>query len=177
MFAQRFHQILPGGRTNSVSRVNLRNARRDAIKSRIDLLNAIYRPAFASLKKGSPEYDDLANSGRVWETFFKPGNIEPYLQAQSDLKQTLASIDEIKEWYQENDKAKITILRALVPEYAHQSTSLEQNPLHAGDAVVISDDISRNNCSAISILCMICQLPKSQNLLYPPQKNFYQERT
>jgi hypothetical protein len=150
--------------------------RRDAIKSRIDLLNAIYHPAFASLKKGSPEYDDLENSGRVWEAFFKPGNIEPYLQAQSDLKQTLASIDEIKEWYRENDKVKINVLRSLVPEYAHQSTSLEQNPLHAGNAVVIFDN-SRNNCSAISILCMICQLPKSQNLLYPPQKNFYQART
>jgi hypothetical protein len=37
----------------------------------------------ANLKKGSPEYVDLERSGRVWENFFKPGNIEPYLQAQS----------------------------------------------------------------------------------------------
>jgi len=115
MFAQSFRQILPGVTVNSAPRVNLQTLRRYAIKSRVDLLNSIYRPAFANLKKGSPEYVDLARSGRVWENFFKPGNIEPYLQAQSDLKQTLISIDELKEWYRENDKARRTIARALVP--------------------------------------------------------------
>src|SRR3984885_3208817 len=119
MFPQRFHQILPGIRTNSAARANLQYVRRYAIKSRVDLLNSIYRPAFANLKKGSPEYADSARSGRVWENF-KPGSIEHYLQAQSDLKQTLTLIDELKEWYQENDRAKITVLRALVPECAQK---------------------------------------------------------
>jgi hypothetical protein len=118
----------------------------------------------------------LARSGRVWENFFKPGNIEPYLQAQSDLKQTLTSIDELKEWYRENDKAKTTILRALVPEYAHQSTSLEQNPLHVGDAVVIFDELEKQLfCNIDSLAVMSTSkvsklaLPTSEELL--PGKN------
>ena len=125
MFAQCFRQILPRVTTNSASRVSPQIMRRYAIKSRIDLLNSIYRPALASLKKGSPEYADSARSGRVWENF-KPGNVEHYLQAQSDLKQTLTSIDELKEWYQENDKAKITVLRALVPECAQKAHLLSK---------------------------------------------------
>jgi hypothetical protein len=99
--------------------------------------------AFSNLKKDSPEYIDLARSGRVWEDFFRPANIEPYLQAQSDLKNTLTSIDEFKEWFRENDKAKRTILRALVPEYAQQSTSIELNPLHIGDSLVIFDELEK----------------------------------
>ncbi|KAH8663472.1 hypothetical protein BGZ60DRAFT_565533 [Tricladium varicosporioides] len=94
------------------------------------LLYSIYRPASANLKKGSPEYAGLARSGRAWENFFKPENIDPYLQAQSDLKQTLTSIDELKEWYQEHDEAKTTILRAL-------------NPLHIGDSAVIFDKLEK----------------------------------
>jgi hypothetical protein len=149
---------------------------RYALQSRVDLLNSIYRPAFANLKKCSPEYVGLARSGRVWENFFKPGNIEPYLQAQSDLKQTLTSIDELKEWYRENDKAKTTILRALVPEYAHQSTSLEQNPLHVGDAIVIFDELEKQLfCNIDSLAVMSTSevsklaLPTSEELL--PGKN------
>jgi Fic family protein len=172
MFPQRFHQILPGIRTNSAARANLQNVCRYAIKSRVDLLNSIYRPAFANLKKSSPEYVDLARSGRVWENFFKPGNIEPYLQAQSDLNQTLASVDELKEWYQENDKAKTTILRALVPELAHQSTSLEQNPLHIGDSVVIFDKLEKQlfcNIDSLSDMSISevskLALPTSEELL------------
>ena len=83
MFAQRFRQIWPG--FTAASRVNLQTTRRYAIQSRVDSLNPIYRPAFANLKKGSPEYVGLARSCRVWENFFKPGNIEPYLQAQSEF--------------------------------------------------------------------------------------------
>ncbi len=176
MFAQSFRQILPGAAANSASRVNLQTVRRYAIKSRVDLLNSIYRPAFANLKKGSPEYVDLARSGRVWENFFKPGNIEPYLQAQSDLKQTLTSIDELKEWYRENDKAKTIIVRALVSEYAHQSTSLEQNPLHIGDSVVIFDELEKQLfCNIDSLDDMSTSevskltLPTSEELL--PGKN------
>lgn len=59
------------------------------------------------------------------------------------MKQTLTSIDELKEWYRENDKARTTILRALVSEYAHQSTSLEQIPLNISDSVVIFDELEK----------------------------------
>ncbi|TVY28704.1 hypothetical protein LHYA1_G002391 [Lachnellula hyalina] len=128
MFVQRFHRILPGASVTSASRVNLQTVRRYVVKSRGDLLESIYRPAFANLEKGSPEYEGLASSGRVWENLFQPGNIEPYLQAQSDLKEALTEIDELREWYQKNDKAKTSIVRALVPEYAQQSTSIELNP-------------------------------------------------
>ena len=119
MLVQRFRQISSGPTANSTSRISLQTIRRYAIKSRVDLLNSIYRPAFTNLKKGLLEYMDLARSGRVWENFFKPGNIEPYLQAQLDLKQNLTLIDELKEWYNENNDAKKTILRALVSEYAY----------------------------------------------------------
>jgi hypothetical protein len=180
MFGQRFRQILPGATVNSTSRVNLQTVRRYAInKSRLDVLTSIYGPAVANLKKGSPEYEDLARSGRVWENFFKPGNIEPYLQAQSDLKQTLTSIDKLKEWYRENNKAKTTILRALVPEYAHQSTSLELNPLHGGDAVVISDELEKQlfcNIESLGVMSTSdvskLALPTPEELL--PGKNAHQ---
>lgn len=170
MFAQRFRQILPGASANSASRANLQTVRRYAVKSRVDLLNSIYRPAFANLKTESPEYVDLARSGRVWENFFQPGNIEPYLQAQSDLKQTLTSIDELKEWYQENNKAKTTILRALVPEYAHQSTSLEQNPLHIGDSVVIFDELEKLLFGNIDSLDVMSTSEVSKLALPTPEK-------
>ncbi|TAQ90839.1 hypothetical protein B7494_g835 [Chlorociboria aeruginascens] len=170
MFAQRFRQILPGASANSASRVNLQTVRRYTSQSRIDLLTSIYRPAFANLEKGSPEYVDLARSGRVWENFFQPGNIEPYLQAQSDLKQTLTSIDELKEWYRENDKAMTSILRALVLEYAHQSTSLEQNPLHIGDSVVIFDELEKQLFGNIDSLDAMSTSEVSKLALPTPEK-------
>ena len=37
------------------------------------LLRKIYKP-FASLDKGSPDYNKLAQSGRVWEEYFQPYN-------------------------------------------------------------------------------------------------------
>ncbi|TVY44397.1 hypothetical protein LSUB1_G002058 [Lachnellula subtilissima] len=160
MFVQRFRQILPGASANSASRVDLRTVRRYVINSHIDLLNSIYRPAFANLEKGSAEYEDLASSGR----------------AQSDLKQTLTSIDELKEWYQEHDKAKTIILRALVSEYAQQSTSLEQNPLHIGDSVVIFEELEKQrfgNNDSLGVMSTSdvskLALPAPENLL--PGKN------
>ncbi|KAH8820162.1 hypothetical protein F5884DRAFT_744523 [Xylogone sp. PMI_703] len=143
MFGSRLPRKPTGTIGKLNSHINLQSVRRHATQTRLDLLKSVYHPAFASLKKDSPEYLALARSGKVWENFFKPENIEPYLQAQSDLKQTLSSIDELKLLYQKNEKSKIALLRALVPEYAHQSTSLEQNPLHLGDAVVIFDELER----------------------------------
>ncbi|TVY34040.1 hypothetical protein LOCC1_G007715 [Lachnellula occidentalis] len=151
MSMQRFRQMLPGVLPKSTPHFGLHHVRHYAIQSRLDLLNSIYRQPFAKLKKGSPEYLALARSGRVWENFFQPGNLEPYLQAQSDLKQTLSSIDELKEFYREKDEAKKTILRALVSEYAHQSTSLEQNPLRVGESLVIFDELEKQLFSGISL--------------------------
>ena len=65
------------------------------------------------------------------------------------MKEALTEIDELREWYQKNDKAKTSIVRALVPEYAQQSTSIELNPLHIGDAVAISDELEKQLLSNI----------------------------
>jgi hypothetical protein len=141
MFAQRFHRILAGASTKSASRIHLQTVRYYADSARVDLLESIYGPPFANLKKGSPEYIELGESGRIGENHFQPGNIEPYLQAQSDLKTELASIDEFKEFYHGNQKTFTNICRALVPVYAQQSTSLELIPVYQGDAGVISDKL------------------------------------
>jgi len=170
MFAQRFRQILRGVTANSASRVNLQAVRRYANKPRDDLLKSIYHPAFANLNKDSPEYDDLARSGRVWENFFKPGNIEPYLQAQSDLKERLTEIDELKEWYSKKSNARTDLLRALVCEYAHQSTSLERNPLHLGDAVVIFDKLEKQVFSNIDSLDVMSTSEVSKLALPTPEE-------
>ncbi|KAL2075252.1 hypothetical protein VTL71DRAFT_195 [Oculimacula yallundae] len=144
--------------------------------SRRDLLTSIYSPVFASLEKGSPEYEELARSGRTWEDFFRPGNVEPYLQAQSDLKQTLNLIDELKDWYGDKGDAMKSVLRALVPEYSQQSTSLEQIPLHIGDAAVIADELEKRLFGNINFLNVMSTseaselaLPSSEELL--PGKN------
>jgi hypothetical protein len=64
----------------------------------------------------------------------------------------------------------------LVSEYAHQSTSLEQNPLHVDDSVVIFDELERQLfCNIDSLAVMSTSevsklaLPTSEELL--PGKN------
>lgn len=56
--------------------------------SRNQLLLKIYKP-FASLEKNSPEYRELALSGRVWEDYHQPGNSE--LQGYRKLQQVRLS--------------------------------------------------------------------------------------
>ena len=85
--------------------------------ARKQLLKRIYKP-FAELNPGSPEYIALGRSGRVWEDFHKPFDIEPYLEVQSKLKEKLDAIDAWKAFtVQHGPKEKLT--KALVIEYAH----------------------------------------------------------
>jgi hypothetical protein len=88
------------------------------------------------------EYAELARSGHVWERHFRPGDIVPYVEAQTELKETLREIDKFKIVMDTRmQKQKRAIITSLMTEYAHQSTSLEQNPLHLGDAFVINEKL------------------------------------
>ncbi|KAI9844761.1 MAG: hypothetical protein M1837_005294 [Sclerophora amabilis] len=116
------------------------------------ILKAIYQP-FQGLTKDSAEYNALAHSGTVWENYFKPQNIEPYRAAQEKLQTTLAEVDKLKEmvfskpgqqWNETN--------RALVDEYAQQSTALELNPLRVGDSLLIGDKLRKDLFPTISNL-------------------------
>jgi hypothetical protein len=105
-------------------------------RRRNERLREIYAE-FSRLKMDPEEYAELARSGHVWERHFRPGNIVPYFEAQTELKETLREIDKFMDTRMQ--KQKRAIITSLMTEYAHQSTSLEQNPLHLGDAFVINE--------------------------------------
>ena len=111
--------------------------------ARLELLKAVYSPAFEKLQKGTPEYVALSHSGRVWENFFKPQNIKPYLAAQARLEDVLNCADKQKLFFSEHADLMKTITRALVTEYAQQSTAIEQNPLQIGDALAIENELEK----------------------------------
>lgn len=140
------------------------------------LLEAIYFPAFEKLQKGSPEYIALSRSGKVWETFFKPQNIKPYLAAQAKLQKTLKLVDKLKLSFSDRTDLKTTIPRALVIEYAHQSTAIEGNPLRISDSLAIEDELEKQFFHSISALANMSPqsvanltLPNSDALL--PRKD------
>lgn len=143
--------------------------------SRLTLLKAIYSSAFGKIEKNSPEYKALARSGRVWENFFKPQNIEPYLAAQVKLQRILAEVDKQKLFFSRRVDLLKSINRALVKEYAHQSTAIEGNPLRIGDSLVIEDELEKQmfvNISNLSGLSVqdIADLPlPSSDALLPNQ--------
>jgi hypothetical protein len=124
--------------------------------SRRKLLEAVYFPAFKNLKKDSPEYNAIARSGKVWEDFFKPQDVEPYLLAQAKLRKTLERVDKEKLFLRTDSIKAIT--RALAKEYAHQSTALEGNPLHVGDALKIEDELEKKFfCTMNDLKSLRCQ--------------------
>ena len=136
------------------------------------LLEAIYSTAFEKVEKNSPEYMALARSGKVWENFFKPQNIEPYLAAQAKLRQILAEADKQKLFFSLRVDLLNSINRALIKEYAHQSTAIEGNPLRLGDSMVIEDELEKqlfanvNDLSGISVQGLAdLTLPSSNTLL------------
>ncbi|KAJ0162836.1 Adenosine monophosphate-protein transferase FICD [Colletotrichum tanaceti] len=99
-------------------------------QARRALLVKIYEPA-SRLRKGSPAYNKLACSGRVWEDFFQPGNSREkgYLGLQRVHRRLLADIDALRV------TLPVSALgRRMVPEYAQQSVMIENNPLTVGDA-------------------------------------------
>lgn len=104
------------------------------------MLRKVYAP-FTKLADGTPEYRALAESGKVWQDYFQPGNSERYgyvklQEVQADL---LSEIDGWKESiYKVPSRANI---RSLIPEYAHQSVSIENNKLHLGESIVIENHL------------------------------------
>ncbi|KFY73561.1 hypothetical protein V499_06382 [Pseudogymnoascus sp. VKM F-103] len=103
---------------------------------RLKLLQSIYEPAFSHLRPGSPEYEALANSGKVWEDHFKPRDLGPWLETQKKLKSKLESVDKFKIFLGERPQLRISVTHSLVPEWAHQSVAIEANPLSLGDALI-----------------------------------------
>src|ERR1700733_10880145 len=111
--------------------------------ARLKLLKAIYSPEFEKLQKGTPEYATLARSGKVWENFFKPQNVKPYLAAQAKLQDILNGSNKRKSFFSKRMDLMKTTTRALVIEYAHQSTAIEGNTLLIGDALAIEDELEK----------------------------------
>lgn len=111
--------------------------------SRHQLLLEIYHAAFQNLEKDSPEYNTLSRSGKVWENFFKPQDVHPYLLAQTKLQSTLDRVDKQKLFYTTHPKTFNAITRALVHEYAHQSTGLEGSNLQKVDSLIIEDELEK----------------------------------
>ncbi|GKT47962.1 adenosine monophosphate-protein transferase Fic [Colletotrichum spaethianum] len=109
-------------------------------KARRALLTKIYEPA-SRLRKGSPEYNKLASSGRIWEEYFQPGNSleKGYVGLQKKHKRLLDDIDVLK--------AKLPTVelgKPMVFEYAQQSVMIENNPLTVGDANRIFESMQKN---------------------------------
>ncbi|KAL7785197.1 fido domain-containing protein [Trichoderma ceciliae] len=107
---------------------------------RDDALRKVYEP-FAKLSKQSPEYRELAESGKVWEDYFQPGNSERY--GYGKLQELHAPLlDEIDDWRESMKLPKSASVRSLIAEYAHQSVSIEGNKLRQGESVLIDDHLA-----------------------------------
>ncbi|OBT78305.1 hypothetical protein VF21_03027 [Pseudogymnoascus sp. 05NY08] len=142
-----------------------------ASAQRRKLLQSIYQPAFGHLQPGSPEYEALADSGKVWEDHFKPRDLAPWLEMQSKLQSTLDSVDKFKPFFRNRPDLRSSVTRALISDYAHQSTSIEGNPLLPGDSFVIAEGLERELFSRIGFGAMSTQalteldLPSATDLL------------
>jgi Fic family protein len=138
-----FRRFLIAGRRHYSSQQN---------PTRLELLKTVYSPAFEKLQKSTPEYTALARSGKVWENFFKPQNIKPYLAAQAKLQDILNCADKHKLFFSKRTDVMKTVTRALVTEYAHQSTAIEGNNLRIGDALDIEDELEKQSSLTLSDL-------------------------
>lgn len=106
---------------------------------RLKLLQSIYEPAFGHLTPGTPEFEDLANSGKVWEDHFKTRDLEPWLETQKKLESTVESVDKFRIFFKDRPELRGSVTRSLITEWAHQSTAIEANPLSLGDAFSIAE--------------------------------------
>ncbi|WQF81914.1 Putative Fido domain-containing protein [Colletotrichum destructivum] len=121
----------------------------DSKEARLALLRKIYEP-FSKLDKGSPEYDELARSGKVWEDHFQPYDSQRmgYKTLQQEHEDMLVEIDKLRELM----KPRVSELaKTLVAEYAHQSVSIENNPLKIGDTIAIFDLLNKKLFAHIDI--------------------------
>ncbi|KAF3344057.1 Translin-associated protein X [Verticillium dahliae VDG2] len=104
----------------------------DLKAQRAALLRKIYAP-FSRLERDPPEYTRLAESGRVWESHFRPGDMTylGYDALQKKYRANLAAIDELRDILKPHLGQ---VAKALVTEYALQSVFIENNPLRLQDA-------------------------------------------
>ncbi|RFU73147.1 fic doc family [Trichoderma arundinaceum] len=104
------------------------------------VLRKVYAP-FAELSKGTPEYKQLAESGKVWEDYFQPGDSERYGYVKLQ-KLHGPLLDEIDGWRESMKLPKAATIRSLIAEYAHQSVAIENNQLRQGESVLIDDHLA-----------------------------------
>ncbi|KAJ7096439.1 hypothetical protein C8R44DRAFT_378165 [Mycena epipterygia] len=107
--------------SHPLSRVQIEKLRRR------NKLEEIYQ-VFRTMEQGTPEYTELALSGRVWERSARPGNIAEFLRVQDDLKDWLKDLDKLRQ----AAARKMTLSAmavTLTSAVAHQSVAFEGNPL------------------------------------------------
>jgi len=97
--------------------------------SRHQLLLEIYHAAFQNLEKDSPEYNTLSRSGKVWENFFKPQDVHPYLLAQTKLQSTLDRVDKQKLFYTTVGLAQPSAVQASLQRYRLHFGNPDISPL------------------------------------------------
>ncbi|KAL2879017.1 hypothetical protein SGCOL_005716 [Colletotrichum sp. CLE4] len=127
----------------------------DSRNARLALLRNVYEP-FSKLEKDSPEYDELARSGKVWEDHFQPYDSQRmgYKPIQQEQKDMLAEIDKLRQLM----KPRVPELaKTLVAEYAHQSVSIENNPLNIGDTIAVFDLLTKKLFAHVNIASMTAE--------------------
>ncbi|KAJ6598194.1 fido domain-containing protein [Mycena vulgaris] len=106
-------------------------------KLRRNKLEEIYQ-VFKTMEKGTPEYTELAVSGRVWGEYARPGNIAEFLRVQDELKDWLKDLDELRQAAVRKTALSV-MATTLTSAVAHQSVAFEGNPLTIGDTSVVRD--------------------------------------
>ncbi|KAM0250006.1 hypothetical protein ACHAQJ_008812 [Trichoderma viride] len=97
---------------------------------------------FARLEdESAPGYRALAESGKVWEDYFQPGDSERY--GYFKLQKLHAPLlKEIDGWKDSLITPRGRLIRSLVADYAHQSVFIEQNKLLQGHSALIDHHLA-----------------------------------
>jgi prophage maintenance system killer protein/virulence-associated protein VapD len=138
------------------------------LEKRKHLLNVIYKPFFG-LKKDSAEYLELAKSGKIWESHFKPWNIDRELKFQTENSDLLSEIDSYKQIKIDME----SVLSSLTAGLAQQSVYFEGNSLKLGDSILILESLKRfpffksiiNSTYSFDISSSVKTLPTAEELL------------
>lgn len=169
------HNVLKTIHTQACIRSCIRPFSTSHLSTRRQLLQEVYASAFKDLDTTSPEYQSLAKSGLVWENYFRPQNLEPYLAAQLQLQSQLDEVDGQIRLLGNNihptmTKEKVTY--RLASEYAHQSTAIEGNALPVKAAMIIEAKLEEQLFSSLNNLAdmstrdlSVLPLPLSEELL------------
>ncbi|KAF1990639.1 hypothetical protein K402DRAFT_324523, partial [Aulographum hederae CBS 113979] len=102
---------------------------------RDNLLRTVYA-LFTKLHKGSPEYNQLAESGDCWYNYFDPGNIPRYGYERIQERHS-AELQEV-DLLRANLNSQIPKRAAsTIHTFAHQSTRIEHNTLSLSSSLSI----------------------------------------